>query len=161
MKRHGIILPILLTSVSFLSGCLGTSCTLVGCNDSYTLFIEAPGAVLTAGNYSVNVTFDAEIVDNCTVLISDDVTECGSKSCILQNTCQTVDASDVHLKELQITTMNWEGPLPQTVSLSLGRDGEGLAERTFVPDYVEFYPNGEGCDETPCLNAINRLVLSN
>ena len=137
----------------------GAACTEMGCMNSYTLFLEAPGTAFTAGNYSVTVTFDGVVADDCTVLISDNDAECGTTPCILQNTCDTVDGVDNQLKELQITTANWEGELPTTVVLSLARDGEGLAERTFEPSYEDFYPNGEECDDVPCQTAVDRLTL--
>ena len=160
MNINPIAFATLIVSAVVSPACTGTlDCTEIGCANGYTLFLEAPGTAFTAGNYSVTVTFDGELADDCTVLISDNDVECGTTPCILQNTCDTVDGVDNQLKELQITTAKWEGALPSTVVLSLARDGQGLAERTFEPDYEETYPNGEECDDEPCRTAEDRLTL--
>ena len=163
MKFNSIAFGALLASTAMNLGCGddGPSCTEIGCVNSYTLILEAPGTAFAAGNYNFTVTFDGAIVDDCVVLISDNDAECGTAPCILQNTCETVDGVDNQLKELQVTNLNVEGELPSTVVLSLARDGVGLAERTFTPQYEESYPNGEECDATPCLQAEERFTLPN
>jgi hypothetical protein len=147
-----------LTFFALLQGCVEV-CTDRDCTDNYTLIVEAPGEAMLAGNYQFSITFDGELVDDCTVLIGDESSECGANRCILQNSCDLVDALDVEVKRLQINTAFWDGLLPTEVGLNLSRDGSPVAERTFTPDYIQTEPDLEACDQTVCISAEDTLVL--
>ena len=58
MRTSTTALFAIIASGTLLHGCEKQECTKIGCTDSYTLFLEAPGTALTAGNYSISVTFD-------------------------------------------------------------------------------------------------------
>ena len=136
------------------------NCTLMGCTDSFTLMLESSSGPLVAANYGFQITFDGTLVDDCVVLISDDA-ECGGGTCIVQNTCALVDAVDLEMTALQLSTLMWEGGVPESVGVSLSRDGEGILERTLTPNYTEFFPNGEECDASGCLSAEDTLSIPN
>ena len=137
MKRITLLTLGLISAGATLHGCDAQDCTEMGCTDNYTLSLQAPGTAFQAGSYDFAITFDGAVADDCGVLISDNSAECPDGLCIVYSNCDLLQVADRDLKELQFSTMGWEGELPETVVVNVARDNIGLVERTLNPTYED------------------------
>ena len=122
-------------------------CTLMGCSDSLSVDITTASGTCPAGEYALDVTVGSE-QDDCSVEV---VANSSTGAC-------TSHFFRVDVVEGRLTLEMRDAP--DSVSITVERDGVVVGVETITPTYVEFYPNGEDCDSSPCRQADATMIIS-
>lgn len=163
-----------LSIVLCTEGC-GHSCTLVGCQDGYAISFKTADGSWEPGDYVIDVEIDGK-VEHCTYSWDGSVSPQGwaqvAPTCTGQlsawfrsdaSTSTTTGAGMYSSVATPIPGQFVQGlqfsGTPKLVAVTILKDGALLAERSFTPQYQAYYPNGEGCDEAPCMVASDDWVL--
>jgi hypothetical protein len=130
------LVAVCVTSIAACSG--NKTCTLIGCGQALELNLSQE---LPPGAYTVDITTNGK-TSRCDFVLGEDP----EVSCDEVQATLTSDKLYVYpaLSQLEVEMKDV--------------DGNVLAAQSYVPDYEESYPNGEGC--SVCLNASDTLVVS-
>lgn len=123
----------MLLALTALLGCVH-NCTLMWAPSTLTLTFVSED--WPAGRYEIEVIGDGGRSGMCVLDLPDD----GSPPACTQNA--RVTAADDGIPSMAV-----EGFTAETVQVVLSRDGEGVLDQAFTPDYTVDEPNGEGCGE--------------
>lgn len=140
MKRFLILASALIALPAVAASCdgLGTACTEIGCDDGITLTVTSASG-LTAGVYSISIAISGQGESaSCTVTVN-------SAAQVTDTTCDLVDNTASSFTVVLHTA-------PETLTLTLDRDGTELGKQDFMPAYKAFQPNGPDCEPT-CFQA--------
>lgn len=138
-------LPLALLAVVSLAACdsPAVACTLIGCEDAYSVTLAPAGDALTSGRYDV-VASAAGRTESCsfTVTVDTDLAVGVSNE---SDGCRGAFAFTPAAEDGRAQVRVLFPPLEDDVILRVHRDGAELASVRVDPVYVGQYPNGPDC----------------
>lgn len=141
-----VALPLLGASTGAVGGCGDRICTLSGCVGGLELVFDEP----VPRDYTVTITTsDGVVTADCTAAANPDTTS--EVTVVLSDENNLATCGTDHLL-LSVT--------PTELTIRLDHSGGAVTEVALRPDYDESYPNGEECDEVPCLSATIAIDLN-
>ena len=121
------------------------ACTEIGCSDGLTIELNAREGAFTPGTYTVAAVSDVDEACSFTIGGADDCAE--GAGCVTESSCEAGFVLETGDDQVVFLLGS-----PDSLTLTVDRDGEILLEETFAPEYVETQPNGKNCPPT-CRNA--------
>src|SRR5262245_33666784 len=130
------------------------ACTAMGCEDGFTIQFSArqPGA------YTFDIAADATVI-SCTAVLP--LPPCGTPATQCSNALVFIGESGCALSDADqsLENLTFMDVHPETVTVTVHRDGAEIASQTFTPAYQRVAPNGEECGPI-CHQASATLTLS-
>lgn len=105
-------------------------CTEIGCEDGFTLTLEAGNGTFTPGEYTINTDIDG-VTDTCAITIG----------AMVDSTCNAL----INLQSMPNQIDILFGGTPMSVGVVVSLDGMEIHNETYTPMYMEVQPNGPGC----------------
>jgi hypothetical protein len=116
-----------------LGGCYSAVCTDIGCESNLTFDFD--GEHLPSGDYRV-------------------VVETSNGNSICDLTVNEDNSSDFDCRgELDVEPSVRDVVIydtPEAAALEITQDGDEVASAEAEPEYSDYFPNGEDCDDEPC-----------
>lgn len=134
MKRFIILTSLLLALPAIAASCdgVGTACTEIGCDDGITLTVS-PASGLIAGVYSVSVSGTGEST-SCSLTVD-------NAAQVTDTTCDLIDNTAGSFTVVLHSS-------PETLTITIDRDGTELGKEDITPSYTTVQPNGPECEPT-------------
>jgi len=154
-----VAVAILAIACSLVCGCPldqgGAACTEIGCGDAFVCAItQSAGQATEGGVYEISYLVPGEGEE----IVTCDTSNARYQGC--ESTSGDVGGSGNELGQIVFHVYPaWGEAPPDELTLEVRSGGALLGEETFSPDWNEFYPNGEECDEYPCYQADEEAMI--
>ena len=153
-------LAFLLLSVFACSACEnipGAVCTDIGCDSSFSLTFNAEHGATSIGDYSVLVQPEGELPLSCSFRLRDTGYTCMQKDCVDSRECGQ-QLLVTYLGEEERVLLQYPR-LEGELTIRISQDGNVLSTVVTEPNYVEYLPNGPGCDPV-CSSALTEIAIN-
>lgn len=139
----------LLGIVGLMSGCRESQCSHTGCVG--TLDVVLPATLAEPGSYVVDLTLQPGTSARCTLKVPNGHGVCSERW------AHPLFAADQSGGLDGIVVFRTDS---ETLSVSVAKDGAIIGGGTYRPDYEQWFPNGETCDEQPCQHAVVEVGIA-
>lgn len=117
------------------------ACTLIGCEDAYSVTLAPSGDAFPPGRYHVEASADGT-TETCTFdVTSSAFLEVSQESDGCQGAFAFTPSADGASRQVRVLF----SPLADDVTVRVRRDGDDVASLRVDPVYVDQYPNGPDC----------------
>ncbi len=123
-------------------GCGGSACSQIGCGNSFSITFEE-GSTWGTGKHEVTIDTNDEALrsQHCSIYPYFSGRNVVCEGIYMTNNAIGVDGA------------------PKRITLQITDEDGWVFKKTLEPKYDESYPNGKGCDKSPCLNASASVLL--
>ena len=135
--------------VGLSTGCRESQCSHTGCVG--TLDVVLPATLVDPGSYVIDLTLQPGTTTRCTLQVPEGTGACSERW------AQPLFAADHSGGVDGIVVFRTDSEL---LSVSIARDGAIIGGGSYRPDYQQWFPNGETCDEQPCQHAVVEVGLA-